>query len=143
MWAWTRSPLLQGDLPGHVAAVGALDYGHWPLPWGWDFRFFCGAPVGTLYPPLFQWLGATIVELMPVGWYETARPYSGLPYPEEGVRILLFAYLLLLPPGLYSASRGLGLRRGEGYGRFIVDLPLPTGRELAGQLDHLRWGVGE
>ncbi|ANM28949.1 hypothetical protein ABI59_04005 [Acidobacteria bacterium Mor1] len=121
-----RSPLLQGDLPGHVAVVEALiDFGQWPLPWGLDPRFFCGAPIGTLYPPLFHWLAATIVQLSP-----------GYLPAEVGVKALLFAYLLLLPPSLFSAARGLGLRRGEALlattaGLLVLALPM---RGLGGSL---------
>lgn len=96
-----RSPLLQGDLPGHLEAIRWSAEHLWPLPWGWDPRYLCGLPVGILYPPLLGWVGGGL-----------ARATGA----ENALRIVLLASILALPGALYRAGRGLGLRpRGAGW----------------------------
>ncbi len=90
-----RSPLLQGDLPGHVETIRWSAVRLWPLPWGWDPRYLCGAPAGILYPPLLAWLGGGLAKLVGA---------------EGALRMLLWVSIVVLPPALALAGRGLGLR---------------------------------
>lgn len=91
-----RSPLLQGDLPGHLEAVRWSAAHLWPLPWGWDPRFLLGLPSGLTYPPLLAWLGGGIA--LATG-------------AEAALRFLILLAVAALPPALLAAARGLGLRR--------------------------------
>jgi len=91
-----RSPLLQGDLPGHLEAARWYARVAWPLPWGWDPRYLAGAPLGILYPPLLFWTVGGLGRLLGV---------------ENALRLVLLLSIVALPPSLYAAARGLGLRR--------------------------------
>ena len=92
------STLLAGDLPGHLEAIRWSAERLWPLPWGWDPRFLCGAPLGILYPPLLAWIGGALGQVMSA---------------EAALRVLLLGSIVALPPALARAGRGLGLRRHE------------------------------
>lgn len=91
-----RSPLLQGDLPGHLEAVRWSAAHLWPLPWGWDPRFLLGLPSGITYPPLLAWIGGGIA--LATG-------------AEAALRLVILLAVAALPPALLAAARGLGLRR--------------------------------
>jgi hypothetical protein len=96
--ALAASPLLQGDIPGHLETLRWYAEHVWPLPWGWDPRWLLGTPVGILYPPLFHWLGGGLGKLVGV---------------DAAMKLLIFAAVVALPPALAAAARGLGLRARE------------------------------
>lgn len=95
--ALLRASLLQGDLPGHLEAARQYARSIWPLPWGWDPRYLGGAPLGVLYPPLLSWTVGGLGKWVGV---------------ENALRWVLLAAIVGLPPSMYAAARGLGLRRG-------------------------------
>lgn len=118
---WLRSPLRQGDLPGHLEAMRAYADWIWPAPWGWDPRFLLGAPLGILYPPAFHWIGGGLGKVIGV---------------EPAFRLLVLASVALLPFAFHRAARGFGLRRDEAgwaAGASVAVLCLP-GRGLGGSL---------
>ena len=96
--ALASSPLLQGDIPGHLETMRWYAEHVWPLPWGWDPRWLLGTPVGILYPPLFHWLGGGLGKLVGV---------------DVAMKLLIFVAVVALPPALAAAARGFGLRARE------------------------------
>lgn len=96
--ALASSPLLQGDIPGHLETMRWYAEHVWPKPWGWDPRWLLGTPVGILYPPLFHWLGGGLGKLVGV---------------DAAMKLLIFVAVVALPPALAAAARGFGLRARE------------------------------
>jgi hypothetical protein len=88
--------LLEHDLVGHHAAALWSAEALWPSPRGWDPRFFCGAPLGTAYPPLLSWLAAGLGRWVGVGL---------------ALKLWVTLGILSTPPCAYRAGRALGLGR--------------------------------
>ena len=88
------------DGSGHVAILHLYAAHVYPDIQGWIPEFFGGMPFPVYYPPLFYWLGAT---LMKVGGMDAAAAAKTL-------TTLSFA---LLPVSLFYLARKHGLSRTE------------------------------
>src|SRR5258705_7230961 len=59
---WTNGAIGGADGSGHVAALHLYATHVYPDIQGWLPEFFCGMPFPIYYPPLFYWLGATLMK---------------------------------------------------------------------------------
>lgn len=97
---WQHPVVAGADGSGHVAVLHLYAAHVYPDIQGWIPEFFVGMPFPVYYPPLFYWLGAT---LMKVGGMESATAAKTL-------TTLSFA---LLPASLFYLARKHELSRTE------------------------------
>jgi uncharacterized membrane protein len=78
---WTNGAIGGADGSGHVAALHLYATHIYPDIQGWLPEFFGGMPLPIYYPPLFYWLGATIMKLGGVDAVEGAfvRAHARVP----------------------------------------------------------------
>src|ERR1044072_7251644 len=63
LWKFYGSPAISGvDASGHVALLHLYAIHIYPDIQGWVPEFFGGMPFPVYYPPLFYWLGATLMQ---------------------------------------------------------------------------------
>lgn len=93
---WTNRAIGGADGSGHVAALHLYATHVYPDIQGWLPEFFGGMPFPIYYPPLFYWLGATIMKL------------GGIDATLAS-KILTTASLTALPGALFRLGRRIGL----------------------------------
>ena len=89
------------DGSGHVAALYLYSLHTYPNIQGWLPEFFGGMPFPIFYPPLFYWIGATLMKL-------------GLSAPVSAKLLTTFSFLAL-PGVLFSLGRRFGLKNVEAF----------------------------
>jgi hypothetical protein len=97
---WTNGAVGGADGSGHVAALHLYAIHVYPDIQGWLPEFFGGMPFPIYYPPLFYWLGATLMKL------------SGID-ANLAAKILTTSSLAGLPGALFGLGRRLGLTSVE------------------------------
>ena len=103
LWSFWRSPMVSGaDGSGHVAALYLYSLHTYPNIQGWLPEFFGGMPFPIFYPPLFYWIGATLMKL------------AGLSAPVSAKVLTIFSFLAL-PSVLFSLGRRFGLKNIEAF----------------------------
>lgn len=101
LWSyWTNGTIGGADGSGHVAALHLYATYVYPDIQGWLPEFFGGMPFPVYYPPLFYWLGATLMKL------------SGID-ANLAAKILTTASVAALPGALFGLARRLGLSEVE------------------------------
>jgi len=93
---WSHGTIGGADGSGHVAALHLYATHVYPGIQGWLPEFFGGMPFPIYYPPLFYWLGATIMKLAGVDAMLAAK-------------VLTTASLAALPGAIFGLGRRLGL----------------------------------
>ncbi len=97
LWGyWTNFAIGGADGSGHVAALHLYATHVYPDIQGWLPELFGGMPFPIYYPPLFYWLGATLMKL------------GGMD-ANLAAKVLTTASLALLPGALFYLSRRAGL----------------------------------
>jgi hypothetical protein len=92
-----RNPLIGGaDGAGHVALLHLYQNHIYPDVQGWIPEFFGGMPFPVYYPPLFYWLGATIMS------------FGGVS-ATIAVKIIATSSFLAIPLALFRLCRSLDL----------------------------------
>jgi hypothetical protein len=97
LWSyWTNGAIGGADGSGHVAALHLYATYVYPDIQGWLPEFFGGMPFPIYYPPLFYWLGATLMKVRGIDVTLAAK-------------LLTTASLGVLPGALLGLGRRLGL----------------------------------
>jgi len=97
---WTNAAAGGADGSGHVAVLHLYATHIYPDIQGWLPEFFGGMPFPIYYPPLFYWLGATIIKVAGIDATLAAK-------------ILTTASFAGLPGALFGLARRLGLTSAE------------------------------
>ncbi|MDQ1639198.1 MAG: hypothetical protein QOF62_2537 [Pyrinomonadaceae bacterium] len=97
---WTLATIGGADGSGHVAALHLYAIHVYPDIQGWLPEFFGGMPFPIYYPPLFYWLGATLMK------------FSGID-ATLAAKLLTTASFAGLPGALFGLGRRLGLSSVE------------------------------
>jgi hypothetical protein len=101
LWSfWTNDAIGGADGSGHVAALHLYALHVYPDIQGWLPEFFGGMPFPVYYPPLFYWLGATLMK------------FAGID-ATLAAKILTTASFAGLPGALFGLARRLGLSSVE------------------------------
>lgn len=101
LWSyWTNGAIGGADGSGHVAALHLYATYVYPDIQGWLPEFFGGMPFPVYYPPLFYWLGATLMKLCGID-------------ANLAAKILTTASVAALPGALFGLARRLGLSAVE------------------------------
>jgi hypothetical protein len=97
LWSyWANESIAGADGSAHVAALQLYSTYVYPDTLGWLPEFFGGMPFPVYYPPLFYWLGATIIKLGGVD-------------ANLAAKILTTASFAALPSAILGLGRRLGL----------------------------------
>lgn len=97
LWKFWHAPYISGaDASGHVAALHLYATHIYPDIQGWLPEFFGGMPFPVFYPPLFYWLGATLIA---IGDMEATL----------AAKIITILAFVALPGTLFGLCRRLGL----------------------------------
>jgi len=93
---WQGGPPAGADGSAHVAILHLYAKHAYPSLQGWLPEFFGGMPFPIFYPPLFYWLGATLMK-------------TGGISAEVTAKLLKTASFAALPSALFVLGRRLGL----------------------------------
>lgn len=101
LWSyWANESIAGADGSAHVAALHLYSTYVYPDILGWVPEFFGGMPFPVYYPPLFYWLGATIIKLGGVD-------------ANLAAKIMTTASFAALPGAILGLGRRLGLSFNE------------------------------
>jgi len=104
LWRFAHAAAVSGvDGSGHVAALHLYATHVYPYLHGWLPEFFGGMPFPVFYPPMFYWIGATLMKLGGIDATMAAK-------------IITIGSFAILPYALFTVGRRVGLSSIEAAG---------------------------
>lgn len=101
LWEFWQSPMIAGaDGSGHTALLHLYHKHIFPALNGWIPEFWDGMPFPIYYPPLFYWLGASLMSIFSIDATLAAK------------LVTTFSFLLL-PFALFRLSKNIGSSLAE------------------------------